>query len=197
MVTTKTYTFSNVTSDHTIAATFERDNVTLTLGGRINDAVFAGFSGQNFAIRYKIDSGSWTTVTFAGTANVWEDLTNHQWGVKSSAMSTISVPYGSVVTLEATSSPTGYDFDSWTNPAGTWGGQTSSIQVTMTSDMTAYVVYQGETYTITASKTGDGTIAPSGAVTVYRGEDKEFTITADANNHILEIQVDGSPIPLE
>ena len=197
MVTTKTYTFSNVTANHTISATFERDNVALTLGGRITDAVFAGFSGQNFAIRYKIDSGSWTTVTFAGTTDVWEDLTNHQWGVKSSTQTTVSVPYGSTVTLETVSSPTGYDFDSWTNPAGTWGGQTSSITVTMTADMTAYVVYQGETYTITASETGDGSITPSGAVTVYRGEDKTFTVTADANNHILEILVDGSPIPLE
>lgn len=197
MVTTKSYTFSNVTANHTIAATFERDNVTLTLGGRINEAVFAGFSGKSFAIRYKIDSGSWVNVTFAGTTSVWEDLTNHQWGVKSSAQTTVSVPYGSVVTLEAVSSPTGYNFDSWTNPAGTWGGQTQSITVTMTSSMTAYVVYEGVTYTITASKTGNGTISPSGAVKVYRGEDKEFAITADANHHISEIRVDGSPITLE
>lgn len=50
------------------------------------------------------------------------------------------------------------------------------------------------THSITASKTGNGTISPTGAVVVNEGDSQAFTITPDANNHIASILVDGNPV---
>lgn len=47
------------------------------------------------------------------------------------------------------------------------------------------------TYTITASKTGNGTIDPEGAITVNAGEDITFTFTAGAGYAIATVFVDG------
>ena len=50
------------------------------------------------------------------------------------------------------------------------------------------------TYTITATAGENGTITPSGAVTVTEGADKEFTITADENYRILSVVVDDADV---
>ena len=49
-------------------------------------------------------------------------------------------------------------------------------------------------YTITATAGENGTITPSGAVTVTEGDDKEFTITADENYRILSVVVDDADV---
>lgn len=48
-----------------------------------------------------------------------------------------------------------------------------------------------DSYTITASAISNGTISPSGTVTVTEGEDQTFTITADANYHVADVKVDN------
>ncbi len=47
------------------------------------------------------------------------------------------------------------------------------------------------TYTITASAESDGSITPSGIVTVVEGSDQEFTIAADEDYVIEDVLVDG------
>ncbi len=47
------------------------------------------------------------------------------------------------------------------------------------------------TYTITATAGANGTITPSGEVTVNEGEDQAFTITANTGYHIVSVLVDG------
>jgi len=47
------------------------------------------------------------------------------------------------------------------------------------------------TYTITAAAGAGGTIAPSGAVIVGRGDNQTFTIGPGAHSHILNVLVDG------
>ena len=49
-------------------------------------------------------------------------------------------------------------------------------------------------YTITASAGANGTISPSGAVTVDSGADQSFIITPDANYHVADVLVDGSSV---
>ena len=200
MVTTKTYTFSNVTADHTIAAAFERDALTVTLDAVVSSAVLAGFSGQAFTVRYKIGTGSWTNVTWNGTASdTWDTTADaHVFRTKSTQTASFQVPYGESITFEATAIPTGYSFSQWTDDIGPWDDSRNPATVNSTVDnMQVVANFLGETYTITASKTGDGTISPTGAVTVYRGEDKTFTMTASEHNHIASVTVDGTPIPLE
>ncbi|MBU4349414.1 PKD domain-containing protein, partial [bacterium] len=51
-----------------------------------------------------------------------------------------------------------------------------------------------ETYTITASAGSNGSISPSGNVTVNQGTDKSFTITPDTGYQIDDVLVDGGSI---
>ena len=50
------------------------------------------------------------------------------------------------------------------------------------------------TYTITATAFGNGTITPSGTVTVNQGESQTFNFTPDQNHLIVSVLVDGTPI---
>ncbi|MCK5604717.1 right-handed parallel beta-helix repeat-containing protein, partial [Candidatus Pacearchaeota archaeon] len=50
------------------------------------------------------------------------------------------------------------------------------------------------TYTITASVGTDGSISPSGDVTVTEGNNRIFTITADAGYQIADVLVDGGSV---
>jgi hypothetical protein len=49
-------------------------------------------------------------------------------------------------------------------------------------------------HTITASAGSNGSIAPSGAVTVNHGSNQSFTITPNANYHVADVLVDGSSV---
>src|SRR6056297_282902 len=49
-------------------------------------------------------------------------------------------------------------------------------------------------YTITSSSTGNGTIAPAGAVSVNEGGDQLFTFTPDAGFEVSEVLVGGVPV---
>lgn len=50
------------------------------------------------------------------------------------------------------------------------------------------------TYTITASASPNGSISPSGSVTVNQGSNKSFTITPDSGYSIDDVLVDGSSV---
>src|SRR5439155_7436136 len=45
-------------------------------------------------------------------------------------------------------------------------------------------------YTITASASANGSIAPNGAVSVNAGANQSFTITTDTDYHIVDVLVD-------
>ena len=46
-------------------------------------------------------------------------------------------------------------------------------------------------HTITASAGANGSISPSGSVTVNHGSNRTFTISADANYHVQDVLVNG------
>lgn len=50
------------------------------------------------------------------------------------------------------------------------------------------------THTITASAGSNGSISPSGAVTVNQGDNRSFSITPDQNYHVDNVLVDGSSV---
>lgn len=206
MVTTKSYTFSNVTSDHTIAATFQKDPVTVHITASISNAVRAGFENKAFTARYKINSGSWNTITWNGDDEWADSGTGGHGFFWNGAPNDVTVAYGDSLTLEIQTVPTGYTYTKTTvitaTPSTPVDYTTTTVTLTNIVETTTMSVnYTGATYTITASvagaSTGTGSIAPSGAITVYHGEDKTFTVTSDTGSHIQEILVDGSPIPLE
>jgi len=88
------------------------------------------------------------------------------------------------------------------NPDGTlkWKYETGnaiSSSPAISSDGTIYVgsidgyLYAIGTYTITASAGNDGTITPSGNVTINYGNSKTFTIMPDSGYKISNVKVDG------
>jgi hypothetical protein len=50
------------------------------------------------------------------------------------------------------------------------------------------------THTISASAGSNGSISPSGTVTVNQGDNQAFSITSDQNYHVDEVVVDGSSV---
>ena len=70
--------------------------------------------------------------------------------------------------------------------------QTVTVPVVEDGTVTQNFVLQAiPTYTITATADEGGTIDPSGDVTVYKGDDITFTITADTGYEISDVTVDG------
>ncbi len=61
----------------------------------------------------------------------------------------------------------------------------------ITANCTVATSFAINTYTISAAAGNNGTITPSGAVTVSYGASQAFTITPNANYHITDVKVDG------
>jgi len=93
---------------------------------------------------------------------------------------------GSTAIIEATANA-GYRFVSWND-----GNTDNPRNVVVTADATYTATFENiPQYTITASAGAGGAINPMGAVTVYEGDDKDFTITADPGYYITNVKIDG------
>lgn len=105
---------------------------------------------------------------------------------------------GTKVTIRANTAPLGKIFDGWkvisggitladpTNESTTFNIVTSDISITATYKNTSV-----KTFTIHASAEENGTISPSGSITVTQGSDKTFTITPDNQYKIKDVVVNG------
>src|SRR5439155_720096 len=51
-----------------------------------------------------------------------------------------------------------------------------------------------DTHTITATAGANGSISPSGALSVNHGANQSFAITPSANYHVADVLVDGSSV---
>jgi hypothetical protein len=71
------------------------------------------------------------------------------------------------------------------------GAITSYIFTNVTDDHTVSVAFATDTYTITATAGPNGSITPSGAVTVNYGADQTFDITPSSNYLVQEVVADG------
>lgn len=71
--------------------------------------------------------------------------------------------------------------------SGNWGAWSNTWSLTIESTTQ-------ETYTITASAGSNGSISPSGSVTVNQGSDKSFTITPDTGYQVVDVLVDESSV---
>lgn len=70
------------------------------------------------------------------------------------------------------------------------GLSASGISETWSATVTAYSLVQ-VAHTITASAGANGSISPSGAVTVNDGDNQSFTISPNANYHVADVLVDN------
>jgi hypothetical protein len=140
------YTFSNVTSDHTVDVIFAINRYTLTATAGPNGAIVP--SGPVI-----VDHGG--NLTFTITPN------------PDYRISDVKVDGGSI------------------GPVATYTFTNLTAAHTVEA---SFVINQ---HTITATAGSNGTITPSGAVTVDHGGSLIFTITANADYRISDVEVDG------
>jgi Leucine-rich repeat (LRR) protein len=74
------------------------------------------------------------------------------------------------------------------------GAITSYTFTNVTAGHSISVAFASDTFTITASAGLNGSIAPSGAVSVNYGSDQTFTIAPDPGYHVESVSVDGGAL---
>jgi hypothetical protein len=213
------YTFNNVTTDHTISATFAVNTYTITTSPGANGAISPSSpsvshgANQSFLITpntgyHVVDVvvdgasqgalGSYTfyNVTAAGhtisatfAVNVFVITTSP------GANGTISPPSpgvgsGASQTLSITPNA-GYHVASVTVDGMSQGALTSYTFSNVTSNHTISATFALNTYTITTSAGANGTISPS-SPTVNHGATQAFSITPNTNYHVASVMVDGA-----
>jgi hypothetical protein len=119
-----------------------------------------------------------------GTGTVTTDVGNIDCGTTCSD----TYDYGTVVTLTATPAADS-TFTGWSGDADCSDGQ-----VTMNTDVNCTATFAINQYTITATAGANGSINPSGTVTVSHGDNQDFTITPDTGYHVADVVVDGSSV---
>ena len=118
-----------------------------------------------------------------------------------------SVDEGTEITLDSYETigmvaPNGQIFDYWSIRIGTaQSAETARKQpnekITINADTYIIAIWKDApipNYTITATAGENGTISPSGDVTVEQGANQTFTITANSGYHIKDVKVNGSSV---
>jgi len=91
--------------------------------------------------------------------------------------------------------PTGKQFKGWATSAN--GSVIEGTTYNVTANVEFFAIWENipvTNYTINATAGANGTISPSGEITVAEGEDKTFTITANSGYHIKDVKVNGSSV---
>ena len=217
------HTFTNVTEDHTINATFAVNTFTITASAGANGSITPSGpvvvnegADQSFTITpdagfhvadVLVDGnsiGAVTSHTFTGVdANhtIVASFAATTFTITASAGANGSIaPSGPVVVNEGadqsfTITPdAGYHVADVSVDGNSIGAVTSHTFTDVDANHTIAASFAATTFTITASAGANGSIAPSGAVVVNEGADQSFTITPDAGFHVADVLVDGNSI---
>ena len=205
-----TYTFSDVTANHTITANFAINTYTLTytagehgsITGYASQTVNCGTSGTQVtavpADCYHFVSWSDGVTTASRTDSEDTNVTANF------AIDTYTLTYsaGSGGSIDGTTSQTvncgvsGTEVTATADSCHTFTSWSDGITTASRTDSKATAVsasFAIDTYTITASAGTGGNISPSGAVSVNCGDNQSFTITPDTYSHVADLSVDGEP----
>jgi len=214
------YTYTKVTSDHTIHAAFRLKTYTLTTNTVGQGTVTKNPSkptydhGEEVELTATPDEG-WSFVDWSGdlsgTANpanitmdsnktVTATFTIKKYTIAASANppagGTItgagSYDHGDTVDLVAAANE-GYEFVNWTEN-GVQVSTNAAYSFMATANRTLVANFRLKTYTITATAGAGGSINPSGDVSVNHGDDQEFAITPDEGYNVEDVLVDGESV---
>ncbi|WP_292588077.1 InlB B-repeat-containing protein, partial [Mesotoga sp. UBA5557] len=211
------YTYTKVTSDHTIHATFKLKTYTLTTNvvgqgtvtknpnktaydyGEEVQLTATPDEGWNFAGWSGDLSGSANPANIAMDSNktVTATFTIKKYTIAASANPPAggaitgagSYNHGDAVNLVATANE-GYEFINWTEN-GVQVSANAAYSFTATSNRTLVANFRLKTYTITATAVAGGNINPAGNVNVTHGSSQSFTIIPNASYDIGDVEVDG------
>ncbi|MFO7560633.1 MAG: hypothetical protein R6X10_17520 [Desulfobacterales bacterium] len=217
------YTFTNITSDHTISANFAVNTYTITAsagsGGAISPSgsvsadygssktfTFTPGSGYHIAT-VLVDGasvGAVSSYTFSSiTANhtISVSFAVNTYTITASAgpngaispSGSVSADYGSSKTFAFTPS-SGYRIENVLVDGASVGAVSSYTFSSIASDHTIAASFAVNTYTITASAGPNGAISPSGSVSADYGTSKTFTFTPGSGYRIENVLVDGASV---
>ena len=223
VTTASSYTFSNVTAGHTISVTFAPITCTITPSAGANGtispsgAVTVNYgTNQSFsftpATGYQVSSvlvdGSAVTtassytfsnVTAGHTISVSFAPITYTITPSAGANGTISpsgvvtINYGTNQSFSFTPA-TGYQVSSILVDGSAVTTASSYTFSNVTANHTISVSFTPVTYTITASAGSNGTISPSGAVTVNYGTSQSFSFTPATGYQVSSVLVDGTAV---
>ena len=223
VTTASSYSFSNVTANHTISVTFSPLTYTLTASAGSNGtispsgAVSVNYGGsQTFtftpATGYQVasvavdgtavttaSSYSFSNVTASHTINVTFSPLTYTLTASAGSNGTISpsgavsVNYGGSQTFTFTPA-TGYQVSSVTVDGTAVTTASSYSFSNVTANHTISVSFAPATFTLTASAGSNGTISPSGAVSVNSGGSQTFTITPATGYQTASVLIDGASV---
>src|SRR5207249_12089550 len=217
------YTFNNVTTNHTIAASFAINTYTITASAGANGSIspsgavtvnatdsktFTIAANTNYHVAdVLVDGSSVGAVTTYTFTNV---LANHTiaasfaidtYTITASAGANGSISPSGAVTVNATDSKTfiiaantNYHVADVLVDGSSVGAVTTYTFTNVLANHTIAASFAIDTYTITASAGANGSISPSGAVTVNATDSKTFIIAANTNYHVPDVLVDGSSV---
>ena len=220
---TTSHTFTNVTADHTIHATFAIDTYTIVASSGSHGAIDPNGpvsvnhgSDQGFTVvpdpGYHVDSlyvdgeavAPATDFTFT---DVTAGHTIHAtFAINDFTILATAGPHGhirpdGIVGVSsganqafALTPDTGYHVDSLYVDGAPVATDTSYTFTNLTADHTIHVTFAINIYAIVASAGAHGSIDPGGPVPVSHGSDLGFTLAPDTGYHVDSLYVDGVPV---
>jgi hypothetical protein len=217
------YTFTNVTANHTISVTFAINTYTITpsagSGGTISPSSkqTVNYGGSaTFTITPKtgyhiadvlidgtsvgaVETYTFTNVQANHTISATFAINTYTITPSAGSGGTISpatqqtVNYGGSVTFTMTPNA-GYHVASVLVDGTAVGTPTSYKFSSVKANHTISVTFAINTYTITPSAGGGGTISPSSKQTVNYGGSVTFTMTANSRYYLKDVKVDGTSV---
>ena len=214
------YSFSNITADHSLSATFARDSYTITAtageGGSISPVgtteVLCGDS-QSYTIipdegyyiatltvdgEQQIAQSSWNFSDVRGDHTIAVTFGHYSYIVTTTAgeggsvtpAGSTNVEYGESLTVTIAPDDC-YHIDSVFVDGAYAGAITSYSFSNITTDHSLSAAFARDSYTITATAGEGGSISPVGTTEVLCGDSQSYTITPDEGYYIATLTVDG------
>jgi hypothetical protein len=217
------YTFTAVSANHTISASFAIDTYTITATAGANGSIspsgavsVSAGANQSFTITPDpgyhvadvlvdgVSVGAVTSYTFTNvTANHTIDAS---FAIDTYTITATAGANGSISPSGAVSVSAGANQSFTITPDPSYhvadvlvdgvsvGAVTSYTFTNVQANHTISASFAIDTYTITASVGANGSISPSGAVSVNAGASQAFTITPDTGYHVDDVLVDGASV---
>ncbi len=216
------YTFTNVTGGHTIAAAFTVDSFTMTVSAGANGTIMPSGTltlsyGADQTFSMTPDAGYHVADVLVDGASVgavdsytFNNITaSHTIAASFSSTYTMTVsagangsitPSGNVTVTQGsiqtfTIAPNaGYHVADVLVDGVSVGAVTSYTLNNVAANHTIAASFAIDTYVMTVAAGANGSIAPSGMLTVNHGSDQTFTITPNAGYHVADVLVDGTSV---
>ena len=214
------YTFSTVTSDHTISVTFAVETFTITASAGANGSIspagavsVTGGDDQVFTITpdpgyhvldVLVDGQSVGPVTsFVFTSVVANHTIEASFEINTYTIAAQAGPGGSIspagiipIThggsqLFTITPDANYEIADVVVDGVSQGPISDYEFVNLTGNAVIQAVFEPITWTITASAGAGGQISPSGTITIQQGSDLTFAIAAAPGYSISDVEVDG------